>query len=206
MGLSEISAELSSAISIRDASCLAFSLDKELDEASEEFLADTVAEQALILLPEAAWTSLGKSKVDAESTLESSHSFQIWRTRIRENSPSELILIKLEMGSHCGSGGCENVLLGFLAVDSVYQLVLVQVGDLNEGVVLVRQYKEDEMPEIFTATMRQTGRSDQTRRVRTYQFVSRSNCYEAFLNGRVKSIELPFDNEEKRIPHKILRD
>jgi hypothetical protein len=154
-----------------------------------------------ILLPDRLWKQVAKDAVENESSQEFllSHHFNIWRKPLSGGRDAELIFIRLRDYGYCGSGGCSDLMIGFLRIGEKYELIIAQI---SPGEIAIYDAGRGNMPQIFTISMRQSGLGMQFRYITRYNFDGSCLCYRPYLAGIVESSEMTVN---QRVP-KQLRD
>jgi hypothetical protein len=156
-----------------------------------------VHEFASILLPEPLWAQLrfkGLRKSRDDNELYGRY-FRLHVHAIENGVlPTALVLVQMEDGGYCGSGGCQSPSLGFLRRGSDY--TLVWVNPLWGRVILYPQGPGN-MPRILAFGTSQSGASSQFRQVIRYDFDAELGQYQPSLRGQIESNE---SHGDPRVP------
>lgn len=152
-----------------------------------------------ILLPDRLWKQVTKNPAENESSQEFllSHHFNIWRKPLKGGKDAELIFIRFRDYAYCGSGGCSDLMIGFLRIGEKYELIIAQI---SPGEIAIYDAGRGNMPQIFTVSMRQSGIGMQFRYITRYNFDGSCLCYRPYLAGIVESSEMIVN---QRVPKQL---
>jgi hypothetical protein len=160
---------------------------EEEKAAGREILPDLIEALLRILLSDPLWKQITKATKENKQTQEfsSKRYLNIWRGPLHgAGGDAELILMRLVDTGLCGSGGCFDLMLGFLRVGEKYELTIANV---EPGEVAVYYAGRGNMPQIFTISVQQAGFDDQYRQIHRYKFDGNCVCYIPYLEGSVRS-------------------